>query len=559
MIALLEHQQKTIQHARRANDTRASGILLFHIMGSGKTVTALAICQELFPDRKVTVYCPTHIRDTWNIERSSFFPDADVTVFSHDALLTMTADPNRIVIVDEAHHLFDIVKKDHTVYTKLRKFHRAYLLTGTPFRKGLDEISLYVNIVSKKNLIPRSFSEYESLYMKKLTTYQRFWNGWVMAAWKFGSKLYVFSTMRKFPFFSIFFHVFASITEQILTHVPKPDIPKLVAAIQSYVSVVVEKDIVHKTLRFPSVVRTNEPFKYTTEQTNKIIGILKLQGGTVSEKNLDNLYGTDANAEYRNAMANVMSNKIATRGARRQYGEDIGRVSGFWSSKGAAPQKFKYIVDMCKTRKRVVIYSSFGHVARRIAEYLGSRGLSARLYNAVAMYPKIDVRKMQQHFMADKDIIILHPKMTEGISIKGASTLIITEPMTDAAKKQQIEARVVRIGSHQGVKTKSVEIVTCVTGFVLDAVESDSRDITLADIGPAVVHDVEAQVKIGWSLTKWKDVLVRPPWVIYDDIGHLIPGPEVSQFISMRKLEGELNGLKSGMAFPLHTLQMMKK
>jgi hypothetical protein len=570
VLTLLEHQRRTIRHAKTAY-ARGSGLLLFHIMGSGKTVTALAICQALFPDKPIDVYCPVHIKETWSTEHASYFPNARVTVVSHEALFTKKPDPESIVILDEAHHLFDMVKKDYTIYEKLRTYHCAYLLTGTPFRRGLNDISLYVNIVSKKNIVPRSLSEYENMYVKKLTSYQQFFNNWVLRnfwsrlVYTIGSvKLLSSGSLSSVPGYNaskkvlltIVLSLFISITTTVFSYTKSTDIHKLVAAVRNYVSVVIERDIQHATLRFPDVVRTTEAFMYTTEQTNRLVGILKKEDGRISNINLDNMYGSNANAKYRNAMANIMSNKLATGGSRgRQHGDEIGRVSGYWSSKGAVPNKILYIVKMCQTRKRIVIYSSFGHVARRIAEYLVAEGFSNRVYNAATAYPNIDMKSIQAGFLEHRDIIIMHPSMTEGISIKGVSTMILTEPLTNAAIKQQVEARVVRIGSHKNMKNKRVEIVTCVTGLNMDDI-TEGQDVTLDSVFLRMMNEFKARGKLAFGLIKrWKELIVRDPFTMYGDIAHLIPGPEVLQFTNMRSLDNDLNRLKMAMAMPLHRIQ----
>lgn len=185
-MKLLPHQAMTVQHARRAN-ANGHGTCLFHIMGSGKTVTALAICQALFPTRKIVVYAPSYLESTWRRELADVDPKRSLTVgvFSHEALRTKDqADAKKhkdaIVIIDEVHSLLDMISNNPGVFRFLRGFHRAYLLSGTPIRHSLDEIGRYVNIVAKKTVVPGSLSGFEKQFMTQLTPRQKVWNNWIV-------------------------------------------------------------------------------------------------------------------------------------------------------------------------------------------------------------------------------------------------------------------------------------------------------------------------------------------------------------------------------------------
>jgi hypothetical protein len=141
---------------------------------------------------------------------------------------------------------------------------------------------------------------------------------------------------------------------------------------------------------------------------------------------------------------------------------------------------------------------------------------------------------MQADFMKARDIIVMHPDMAEGIAIRGATMLIIAEPLADATKKQQVEARVVHVGTKT---TTHVEIVTCITGFNLSGVAEGGGNF-FSSIEAYLDTLAEQKSKLA------KEVLTQPPWKSLGDIKHMMPGPEVVQAITMRNLEQYLDMLK---------------
>lgn len=549
-MKLLKHQKETIEHARRA-DALGHGTLLYHVMGSGKTVTALSICKTLFPDRQIVVYAPAHVKSTWETEKRLVDENLRIeSVLPLESLLKVSKNtrPDAIVIVDEAHHLFELVPKNKHIYNFLRSFHRAYFLTGTPFRHNIDEIGMYINILAKKNIIPESISEFKKRFIISPTRKQLMWNNWIVrtlfaSVTDMGKKYVFIKTLRRKgalkAFGSLILAFVAGELVNKLLYETKVNAPALAKSVNPYVTIVTQETIGRTNhLSFPVVVRSRPFFSYTEEQRSKLITMLSKEHGVISSNNLKNLFGEEIDPAHANATVRKYIKSISgprSKGDPRG-GPEVGRVSGWYNK--SVPPKFIYISELCASRRHLVIYSNFIHIAKQLVEYLTSQGHGKRVQNMLETYPKIDVKAMQNKFFKTKDIIVLHPNMTEGISIKGASTLVITEPFSDASKKQQLEARVVRLGSHaiESNNKNKVEIITCITGIDLfsDPFEELNSIKTLVR---KIIAVIRRAVVTHAKVLRNGNIVTTPPWFALDDISHLQLGPEILQERDMVNLE----------------------
>lgn len=318
------------------------------------------------------------------------------------------------------------------------------------------------------------------------------------------------------------------------------DTEKLARVISAYVTVVTREQIGvgNGPTAFPKVTRSHEIFAYTREQMNKTMKMLSATEGVVENSNVQDLFGANANAKNRDALMHRYVNKLVGKTSKSIWqgegghlgGPDIGRVSGW--SQTSTPAKFAYVDSLCRRKKRIVLYSRFGHVARRLIEYLKTRGHGSRIYDGVKAYPSIDITALQRGFFGSKDIVVLHPNMSEGIGIKGASTLVLLEPFTDVATKQQVEARVVRMGSHAAQNDKNVAVVTCVTG-----IELRNNPFVAQGIFRSVVNALYDKVRKYLAMVRQFKFDVVPVWLEIQDIEHLHLGPEVNQEQAVVHLE----------------------
>ncbi len=155
------------------------GLLLWWKMGTGKTILGLGIINEWIkhdPNQKIILICPETITSTWNkdlktlkdsnISKEIKISDANINFdtnkinnvvqiktgendkdYSIKEILSKDYE-NSIVIIDEAHNIIPLIKKDIDVFEKLKKSKRIYMLTGTPLYDNISDLVYLVNLAS---------------------------------------------------------------------------------------------------------------------------------------------------------------------------------------------------------------------------------------------------------------------------------------------------------------------------------------------------------------------------------------------------------------------------
>lgn len=156
-IILKPHQKKVVNFMKK---TDAHGIILYHSLGSGKTITSIAI-SKLYPSKKVIVIVPASMRTQWDKELKLMDVDmSKYSVISYDKFLVeIEHDVNylkdKVVIVDEAHRIRSSTGKIATKAVKaLQESYKAILLTGTPMVNGAVDFSPLVNAVKGDDILP---------------------------------------------------------------------------------------------------------------------------------------------------------------------------------------------------------------------------------------------------------------------------------------------------------------------------------------------------------------------------------------------------------------------
>jgi hypothetical protein len=136
------------------------GILLYHKVGSGKTLSSILMAQALLQTQKyrgIVVLIPASIRAAFNNEIIKAGGDLQYYQFVHYNSNMITKNPlnldNKIVIIDEYHNLVStIVNRTTTgsfLYSKLLEATDAKIiaLTGTPFINTTFELVPMINIL----------------------------------------------------------------------------------------------------------------------------------------------------------------------------------------------------------------------------------------------------------------------------------------------------------------------------------------------------------------------------------------------------------------------------
>ena len=228
-MTLQFYQRTAVEHSINPSNN-AKGFLIWHDMGTGKTLTGLTFldkysvqtCSRSMPARSSSMPArsrsmPARSRSTRmscshatsagraapttkkknNSIYDKFRTYEDIT----DALIKLREIPDRnvgicdfteaVVVFDEAHKLLYIMRDERILkhirnwfYFQIRKANRFLLLSGTPIYYRPMDISLFVNLCASTEgdiepVIPFSEQQFHKLYFKKI-----FWKsalyGWLV-------------------------------------------------------------------------------------------------------------------------------------------------------------------------------------------------------------------------------------------------------------------------------------------------------------------------------------------------------------------------------------------
>ena len=170
MTTLLPHQYKALERIV-ARCHKQNGILLFHEMGTGKTLTSLSILLN-FKHEHCVVFCPEQLKYVWKNEMKKYdLPLHHVEIRGFDDLFTFDFR-NKVIIIDEAHNVSFMLKNMHKheeslrIIFNMKKAKKMILLSGTPIYSDITDLGILVNIASGKNIVPYTKSEFRKRYMK---------------------------------------------------------------------------------------------------------------------------------------------------------------------------------------------------------------------------------------------------------------------------------------------------------------------------------------------------------------------------------------------------------
>lgn len=166
MIVLKDHQKPPIKFIKDNY-----GLLLYHSLGSGKTVTSLMAMAQF--DREIIVIGPKSSKKTFNdniIKLNMEEKDIKIYTFQKIKVILETNFDifiNKCVIVDEAHHLRNETKDNMVLIGALGQSFRIMLCTATPIINYLNDIAPLINIVKNNNALPTERELFNFLYFNE--------------------------------------------------------------------------------------------------------------------------------------------------------------------------------------------------------------------------------------------------------------------------------------------------------------------------------------------------------------------------------------------------------
>lgn len=464
------------------------GLLLWYMMGTGKTIAALSFILNQ-PNKDVVIMCPNDLIFVWKHEMTKIKIKNKITFYSYEKDITFDKLENIkgcILILDEVQHLILNLKIHNETGKKIsliKKSYKTLALTGTPIYTEITDLSYIINIVANKNIIPINYSEFKYKFNKVIKHRSLIYGHAIplisflsgsFSSFFYGKAivnafvmLYNIDILKKIInvltikgdfsfdrfksiipqlkdievpneimilyillFLNMGFNLFLFFANYKTNDFRKLDTNKLTNSIIPYImyyKVPLNLEI------YPSSKRFYPNVSYSNYQLSKWI---ELTHGYVNPEIIKDLnIKNEQDFEYYSKKIDLETYKT--------NGVVIGNLSD--NNNNFSP-KFYQILKTAKG-KRAVFYSSFTKNGICLfKKFLESQGIKYLfLDSGITNEEKLNII---EKFKKTTTFLLLHPKYTEGITVYGAQQLHILEPIPLIAKKEQVVARVIRYMSH---------------------------------------------------------------------------------------------------------------
>ena len=476
-IVLQPHQKASVDYLTEHPDQK--GLLLYHALGSGKTYVALDYAEKN-PNKKVIILLPEFLKSNWTTQIESFGvkdPSRYEMIALPESEKLLKRDlKNTIVIVDEIHKLIQKIRTNTNVtsekyinaYEKLKTAEKLLLLTGTPIFVDTSDISYIANLFDEKASYPIDPIKFRTEYMtiKPVTQLLRgqvtesklmmvavpffFTLGavvtlgtalpWAVPLFALGGSAVVPIVNETFPAGQVTFREFNA--------------DKWREFASKYVSYYNVK--IAENEDYPDREMIPEKIHYNREQTHFFLSFVD------EDLKLDELkiMLAEENLPYSDALLKIHSSRLqkqllANATAGREIGNlDFPDLSDLKAAKKKAvieSPKFLAILDILRDSPgQAVVYSNyFVNGTQRFATFLDRQGMQDDYSLLLPTQPVATQMQIVDDWNhGKKRILLIHPEITEGISLIGTEQFHILEPIDNGALLEQIVGRAIRYKSH---------------------------------------------------------------------------------------------------------------
>ena len=138
---------------------RSGGLLVYHGLGSGKTLTAINATQG----GKTDVVVPASLRNNFRKEVSKYTTGYHPEIMSYDKAMKDPERGGKNLVIDEAHNLgHSSSQRSQKIQQLAKNYDKRLLLTGSPIRNHPSELAPLIAAVRGDRAVPtdpKAFSE----------------------------------------------------------------------------------------------------------------------------------------------------------------------------------------------------------------------------------------------------------------------------------------------------------------------------------------------------------------------------------------------------------------
>ena len=399
-LKMMEHQKRIPEKLKNL-----PGIIAFHGMGSGKTLTAINAANKLGIPAVAVV--PASLRENFKKEIDKFFVHTgktpDIRVMSYEEFSKIPPNmKDKMLILDEAHRIKnESSARSKVILEKSREAEKRLLLTGTPVQNKPHDISMLVNVASGKDILPTNEYDFNKEFIDKSN-----------------SSIFNILNKDKGPRIKNKDKYYNSIEQFIDVHKPS------------------KEDLRH----FPEVLEENVPINMSEEQYKAYIDAEK---------------GTDSSViNAINKMDTISNRKDISK--LNAFLSKTRQISNFDYSGKASPKVEALIGNVQKETERApaLIYSNYlDYGVGPISEELSNRGITNGVFTG-EMNDKQKREMIENYNRGNLRTLIISSAGAEGLDLKGTGSVHILEPHWNNPKLEQVKSRAARYMSHSHLPEK---------------------------------------------------------------------------------------------------------
>lgn len=467
-VKLLPHQLVPIDYLLRHSELK--GILINHYMGTGKTFLSLGFAESFSP-HPVVILAPKFLESHWRSQMKEYGIDhrKRFTFIAYEEAYERLLDVNlhdHLILADEVHNLVKYMRSKDTeanlkyteVYNKLRTAYKIIGLTGTPIFDDESDLAFLANLVSGQDLMPFNQEAFRLEYTRIIPTRQ-FFRGYFTESNLMISALPWFVTIFMLPLTGPLIACAVGIPLGVLGPVVinssletstyklrEFNVEKLKPFMNTYVSYFRFDE--SKFVDFPGQDFKVMEIPYNREQYSFFLRLV--EGDLPIEQLKRLLYGSQSN--YTDEFIKINSSRLHEEVySEIGAGRDIGNFDFLVDGKTIEPPKFVGVLEMLKAHdEKTVIYSNYyetGILAFRDFLVRNNYQQDFAIIEPNQSVAEIN-NTVDKYNSGQINLLLLHPDITEGISLKGTQYLHILEPILNSTVLEQVVGRTRRFQSH---------------------------------------------------------------------------------------------------------------
>ena len=473
LIKFKPHQKKVIEYMKK---TGQRGIILYHGLGSGKTITSIGIAETM--DNKVIVIVPASMRTQWDeeLDNVKVKDKSRYNIMSYEGFLKdadkISSINEKIIIMDEAHRIRTTTGKIASTALKiLQNAYKVILLTGTPMVNSPVDMSPLINAVSGENILPEDERQFKDKFymtntMKVVSTKNVC--KYHSIACSQGGKKYKMDMCK-------YHHVMWAIGRQ-----SPPGTSKTLNTtdLEGKNSVsewkIYSKKRIQDARSVANLVELKPNVSEYAKYVNHFISYYKPKESIkdfpkVSSKNIKVKMSDEQNKKYQSAQKKVNSSDMEL----LQKGIEVTRktasfnaflnstrqISNTYNGNTNTPKLKKVVEFISKNPKPVIVYSNW---IENGIEPLSKMLESSNINHLKFIGGMSDSKKhivVENYNNGEIDVLLLSSSGGEGLDLKKTRQIHILEPHWNDAKISQVIGRGIRYKSHEDLPVSERKVV----------------------------------------------------------------------------------------------------